>query len=101
MHDPDRTLPRSLYLSVAIVAAVYVGVTLGAQMLVSDHVIVARKEVAFIAVGEAALGSVGRWAAIVGAIFATGSAINATLFSSARLIRDASAHGRAPCRARS
>ena len=96
MHDPDRTLPRSLYLSVAIVAAVYIGVTLGAQMLVSDHAIVARKEVAFIAVGEAALGSAGRWAAIIGAIFATGSAINATLFSCARLIRDASVTGELP-----
>ena len=52
MDDPERTLPRSLYLSVAIVAAVYIAVTLGAQMLVSDHTIVATKEAAFVAVGE-------------------------------------------------
>ena len=93
MHDPERTLPRSLYLSIAVVAAVYISVTIGAQMLVSDHVLVATKEAAFVAVGRAALGSTGRWAAIVGAVFATGSAINATLFSTARLIRDASASG--------
>ncbi|MGZ6884654.1 MAG: APC family permease [Acidimicrobiia bacterium] len=90
MVDPLRTLPRSMYLSVAIVAAVYLGVTFGAQMLVSDHAITAQKEVAFVVVGRAALGEVGRWGAIVGAIFATASAINATLFSCARLIRDAS-----------
>ena len=96
MRDPDRTLPRALYLSVAIVALVYVTVTFGAQMLTSDHLIVARKEIAFVAVGEAALGTVGRWAAIVGAIFATGSAINATLFSTARLVRDAGASGELP-----
>ncbi len=96
MHDPARTLPRSLYLSVVVVAVVYIGVTLGAQMLVSDHAITANKEVAFIAVGQAALGEVGRWAAIVGAVFATGSAINATLFSCARLVRDASATGDLP-----
>jgi amino acid transporter len=96
MEDPERTLPRSLYLSVGIVALVYVGVTVGAQMLVSDHMIVSTKEAAFVAVGKAALGSFGRWAAIVGAVFATGSAINATLFSTARLVRDASASGELP-----
>ena len=58
-------------------------------MLVSDQAIVATKEAAFVAVGRAALGNFGRWAAIVGAVFATGSAINATLFSTARLVRDA------------
>ena len=98
MDDPERTLPRSLYLSIAIVAAVYIAVTIGAQMLVSDHVIVATKEAAFVAVGQAALGGVGRWVAIVGAVFATGSAINATLFSTARLMRDASASGELPPR---
>ena len=96
MDDPVRTLPRSLYLSIAVVAAVYIGVTIGAQMLVSDRVLVATKEAAFVTVGQAALGDVGRWAAIIGAVFATGSAINATLFSTARLIRDASASGELP-----
>jgi len=96
MYDPSRTLPRSLYVSIAIVAAVYIAVTLGSQMLVSDHTIVATKDAAFVAVGRAALGGFGRWAAIVGAVFATGSAINATLFSTARLIRDASKSGEVP-----
>jgi hypothetical protein len=96
MEQPTRTLPRALLYSVGIVTAVYVSVTIGAQMLVTDHAIVARKEVAFIAVGQAALGAPGRWVAIVGAVFATGSAINATLFSAARLMRDASAAGEVP-----
>ncbi len=96
MERPARTLPRALLLSVLIVVAVYVTVTIGAQMLVSDHLIVARKEVAFVTVGQAALGGPGRWAAIIGAVLATGSAINATLFSAARLLRDASAAGEVP-----
>jgi amino acid transporter len=96
MVDPDRTMRRALYLSVAIVAAIYIGVTIGAQMLASNATIVAKKEVAFVAVGQAALGGVGRWMAILGAVFATGSAINATLFSAARLMRDASAAGDVP-----
>jgi len=96
MKDPVRTMRRALYLSVAIVAAIYIGVTIGAQMLTSNATIVAKKEVAFVAVGEAALGGFGRWMAILGAVFATGSAINATLFSAARLMRDASAAGDVP-----
>jgi hypothetical protein len=96
--DPERTVPRALLLSVLIVAGIYVGATLGAQMLVSKHALVSGKEVAFAVVGEAALGAVGRWAAIAGAVLATGSAINATLFSTARLIRDASAAGELPYR---
>ena len=98
MADPGRTLPRSLYLSVVVVAVVYVAVTIGAQMLVPDATLVAGKEAAFVEVGRAALGELGRWAAIVGAVFATGSAINATLFSTARLVRDAAATGEVPSR---
>ncbi len=96
IRDPERTVGRALLLSVGIVAVIYISVTLGAQMLVSKHDIVASKEIAFAVVGEAALGSFGRWAAIAGAVLATGSAINATLFSTARLVRDASASGELP-----
>jgi amino acid transporter len=96
MADPGRTLPRSLYLSIIVVAAVYVAVTIGSQMLVPDSTLVASKEAAFIEVGRAALGETGRWAAIAGAVLATGSAINATLFSTARLVRDAARAGELP-----
>ena len=37
IRDPDRTVGRALLLSVGIVAAIYISVTLGAQMLVSKH----------------------------------------------------------------
>ena len=52
----ERTLRRSLYASVAIVATVYIAVIIGSQMLVSDHDIIHKKEVAFVAVALAALG---------------------------------------------
>jgi amino acid transporter len=94
--NPRRTLPRALYLSVAIVVLVYVVVTLGAQMLLPDQTIIAEKEVAFAVVGKEALGSFGLWAATVGAVFSTSSAINATLFSTARLVRDVSAADELP-----
>ncbi len=91
IEDPDRSLPRALYLSVALVAAVYAIVTLGSQMLVSDALIVSQREVAFATVGQEALGGVGRALAVGGALLATSSAVNATLFSTSRLIRDLTA----------
>lgn len=96
IDDPDRTLPRALYLSVGVVVAVYVLVTLGSQMLVSDELIVAQREVAFAAVGEQALGGFGRALAVGAAVLATSSAVNATLFSTARLIRDLTEAGELP-----
>lgn len=88
IDNPRRTLPRALYLSVVVVAAVYILVTLGSQMLVSDSLIVSQKEVAFATVGREAFGSAGLWIATLGALLATCSAINATLFATARQMRD-------------
>ncbi len=90
LERPRRTLPRALYISVAVVVLVYVGVTIASQMLLPDATITAEKEVAFAIVGQKALGDFGFWAAAVGAVFSTSSAINATLFSTARLVRDVS-----------
>jgi hypothetical protein len=96
--EPRRTLPRSLYLSVGIVIAVYLLVTLGSQMLVGDALIVQQKEVAFATVGQGAFGTAGRWFATLGALLATCSAINATLFSTARQMRDIAVENELPIR---
>jgi amino acid transporter len=91
IYRPRRNVPRALYVSVGVVALAYVAVTIGSQMLLADRAIVGQKEVAFAVVGQKALGTLGLWAATVGAVFSTSSAINATLFSTARLARDVSA----------
>ena len=96
IEEPDRTLPRALYLSVGVVVAVYVIVTIGSQMLVSDRLIVAQREVAFAAVGQEALGGIGRALAVGAAVLATSSAVNATLFSTSRLMRDLASAGEVP-----
>ncbi len=96
IEEPDRTLPRALYLSVGVVVAVYVIVTVGSQMLVSDRLIVAQREVAFAAVGQEALGGIGRALAVGAAVLATSSAVNATLFSTSRLVRDLTTAGELP-----
>ncbi len=98
IEDAEQTLPRALYLSVLAVVAIYVIVALGSQMLVADGVIVAQRDAAFATVGLNALGTTGRWLATGAALLATSSAINATLFSSARLTRDLSAAHELPAR---
>jgi amino acid transporter len=96
IDDPSRNVPRALYLSVAIVIGIYVVVTIGSQMLVSDRLIVSQREIAFATVGREALGPFGRWLATGAALLATTSAINATLFSTARLVRDLSEASQLP-----
>ncbi|MBK5238814.1 MAG: amino acid permease [Actinomycetales bacterium] len=88
LESPRRNLPRALFLSVGIVVVLYVFVTIGTQMLVSDSVIISQKEVAFATAGRAALGTAGYWIATIGALLATSSAINATLFSTSRQVHE-------------
>ncbi|EXJ16064.1 APC family permease [Imhoffiella purpurea] len=87
IRDPDRLLPRASLSAVIAVIAVYVLVALGATMLVGASTIVEQKEIALSIAGERALGLVGLVAVTVAAAFSTGSAINATLFSTARLMK--------------
>ena len=96
IEKPRRTLPRALYLSVGIVALIYIVVTIGSQMLVSDKTIISQKEVAFATVGQGALGVTGKWIATLAALLATCSAINATLFSTARQIHEIAVAGELP-----
>lgn len=90
LENPKRNMRRALYISVLTVIAVYVIVTIGSQLLLDDATIVSQKEVAFASVGQSALGIFGKWLATFAALLATCSAINATLFSSARQMREIS-----------
>ncbi|MEZ5237197.1 MAG: APC family permease [Acidimicrobiia bacterium] len=96
LRDPARTYPRATLISVSVVSALYVLVTIGSQSLVADRLLVEQKEIAFAEVGRAALGPSGRWVAALAAILATSSAVHATLFSTARLVRQISHAGELP-----
>lgn len=85
VRDPGRTLPRALYLSVGIVIAVYVLVaivTVGSLTIGQVH------SASSYVLAEAArpgLGRVGFVLVAVAALLSTTSAINATLYGTARL----------------
>lgn len=93
---PNRTLRRAVLPAVLVVTAVYVAVTLGAGMLVGSPTLVAQKEIALAAAGQEAAGTIGEIIVSIAAAFSAASAINATLFASARLTRRIAEAGELP-----
>ena len=85
IRHPQRTLPLAMLSAVATVIVVYVVVTLGSASLVGADALRAHKEVALATAGEAVLGVPGLILVSIAAAFSTASAINATLFATARL----------------
>ena len=83
---PERTLPRATISAVIAVIFIYILVAFGATMLVGADVLIQEKEVALSIAGKQALGIYGLVLVTIAAAFSTGSAINATLFSTGRLM---------------
>lgn len=94
--QPKKTLPRAVLSAVVIVIAVYVAVALGAAMLVGADTVVENQEVALAIAGREAFGTVGLVLVTVAATFSTGSAINSTLFATARLSHVVAEDGELP-----
>ncbi len=85
IRDPRVTLPRAVLSAIVVVAAVYVLVALGTTMLVGADQVIGHEEVALAIAGRQAFGEAGLVLVTIAAAFSTGSAINATLFATARL----------------
>lgn len=96
IDNPDKTLKLALPVAVVVVIGVYVVVTLGSAMLVGAGTLVEKKEIALALAGQAALGQIGKVIVSVAAAFSTGSAINATLFATARLSKTVARAGYLP-----
>ncbi len=96
MDNPRHVLQGAVSFAIICTILVYVGVALGAAMLVGAPTIVADHEVALAEAGRQALGEFGFVAVTIAAGLSTASAINATLFSTARLSRDVALKGDLP-----
>jgi amino acid transporter len=83
MKDPKRLLPRALFLSVAIVIAIYVAVATVVIGTLDLGQIFAAKDYALAEAAKPFLGTFGFRLIAVAALFSTSSAINATVFGSA------------------
>ena len=86
IKNPQKTLPRATISAVIAVIAIYVLVAFGATMLVGAKTLIEQEEVALSIAGQQALGVTGLILVTIAAAFSTASAINATLFSTGRLM---------------
>jgi len=96
IETPQKTLPRAVLSAIVIVTVVYVVVALGTAMLIGADQVVRYKEVALAIAGRRALGTLGLIVVTIAASFSTGSAINATLFATARLANKVAEDGELP-----
>lgn len=86
IKNPAKTLPRATISAVIAVICIYILVALGSTMLVGADTLIQKKEVALSIAGKQAFGITGLVFVTIAAAFSTGSAINATLFSTGRLM---------------
>jgi hypothetical protein len=96
IDDPRRTLPRAVLSAIVVVTLVYIVVALGTVMLIGADQVVEHEEIALAIAGQKAFGTVGLVLVTIGAAFSTGSAINSTLFATARLAHKVSADHELP-----
>jgi amino acid transporter len=96
IRSPDKTLRRATMWAIMAVIAVYVVVSLGAVSLVGASKMLEHKETALASAGQQALGMTGKVLVSIAAAFSTASAINATLFSTARLTAKVADDGELP-----
>jgi amino acid transporter len=94
--DAKRNLPRAVHLSIPAVIAIYMLVAFVTTGSLTDDVIARHSETVLAYAARPVVGRIGITAVLVAAVFSTASAINATLFASARLARRIRRDGQLP-----
>lgn len=84
--DPQLMIPKAIYTSVLVVTLIYVAIAAAAVLAIPLDDIVSNKEYALAASAEKQLGHWGTDLIVLGAVLATSSAINGTLFGASRLM---------------
>jgi len=86
MKNPKKNIPRAIYSAIFLAIIIYVIISLGALFAIPTEEIINNKEYALAAGAGNILGSIGTNLVILGAILATSSAINGTIFGASRLM---------------
>jgi amino acid transporter len=85
VKNPSKTLPRAYYISVIFVIILYVLISIVTVGNLPVNQIVAAKDYALAAAAKPFLGVLGFTLVAIAALLSTGSAINATLYGTARV----------------
>ena len=85
IENPKETVPKAIYLSILIVAFVYISVAVTALGNLGVEGLIKAKEYALAEAAKPFLGEIGFTLVAIGALFSTSSAINATLYGGANV----------------
>ncbi len=96
MRNPEKNIPRAIYSAIILATLIYVVIAIGALFAIPLENIIEDKEYALAAGAKIILGNLGSIFVILAAVLATSSAINGTIFGSARLLTVISADGYFP-----
>lgn len=94
--DPERNIPRGVYISIGVVIVIYLVLAYVATLALSVDQLVAAREYALAAVADPILGEAGTVLVALAALLATSSAINSTLFGASRMMADMGSDGTMP-----
>jgi amino acid transporter len=86
MEEPQKNIPKAIYISIIIATILYAVIAIGALATIPKEIIIQDKEYALAAGAQELLGKFGLFIVIFGALLATSSAINGTLFGASRLM---------------
>ena len=82
MDDPDKNIPKAIYWAIVLVALIYFVIALSATLAIPAEDLIRNKESALASGMGNIMGNFGQNLVVFGAILATSSAINGTLFGS-------------------
>jgi len=80
MQNPDKNIPKAIYWAIILVAIIYFIISLGATLAIPTADLIQNKESALATGAGKIMGNLGQNLVVLGAILATSSAINGTLF---------------------
>ena len=84
MENPDKNIPKAIFSAIILVAFIYFIIALSAVLAIPAEDLIQNKESALATGAGDIMGNLGQNLVIFGAILATSSAINGTLFGSSR-----------------
>lgn len=96
IENPRKNVPRAIYLSILIVALIYISVSLVAIGNLGVEQLIKAKEYALAEATKPILGNLGFVLMSIGALFSIASAINATLYGGANVSYALAKEGKLP-----
>lgn len=86
VESPKKNIPSAINMAILVATLVYVVLAMGAITSIPTEIIIRDKEFALAAGASNILGDIGFITVMTGALFATSSAINGTIFGASRLM---------------